>query len=149
MKTDIKLVDTTFGINPQAKAVLHYLSARDCNDIAPGFNLANHQVATRLMHNGREEGVALVCQKYGQNNPTAYRVIWWAEHRNSDGIFVDWFDTPELSDSFNMVPTSRDFPDDGSKYDHETETHGRKCFGYAEIAPVVEFIESKVREFFV
>ena len=141
---DDKLIDTDFGINYQAFAVLQYLKHVQIEDLATDYQRYNHSACTRLMHNCREQGIAIVLSRPADD---VKRVIWWAEHRNSDGIFVDWFDTEKLSDTFNYVPTVRDMPEDGSKWDFDTGSSGRKCFGHAEIAPVCRFITDLVGDF--
>lgn len=141
---DHKFADLTFGISHQAYAVLQYVSRYSGEDICADFKWPGHGTETRLFHNCREQGIAIVMRR---PNDDMRRVIWWAEHRNSDGIFVDWFDKERLTDSWNDVPTVADLADDGSKWDYDKGTYGRKCFGYADIGRVVDFIIGKAKEF--
>ena len=93
--------DPSFGLKSQALMVLAQLSKEEPN-FAPynqRYSEYEVQIDSYPMYNGRETGVCLVVQRGWMGNPREDALhIFFAEHRNSDGIrFWIWKERPPFN----------------------------------------------------
>lgn len=80
----------TFGLEPQAMAILHMLAGREPSFARwdPEFKHYDVRIETFPWYNGRERGIALVVHRnYGCSGPCL--ILTFGECRNSDDIFVE------------------------------------------------------------
>lgn len=84
----MKCADLTFGINPQAWAVLQLLSAVELNKHPQGLR----RISTFPWFNGRERGICLVASRH-PNQPCL--LLAFGEDRKSDRIFVEFWEQEE------------------------------------------------------
>lgn len=119
------LVDTTLGIKSQAYAILHCLVDRyiDLKGLYP---------QTAAWYNGREKGIVIFMHSWSANKQIN---ISFGDHRNSDSIFVDVWETEGTMNP----PTVKDFTE-------EAYTN-RRYFGYMEILPAVEYIIESAQKY--
>jgi len=87
--------DPSFGLNAQALAILHFLAG-----MTPSFapfdpTLGCYKVCIRTFpwYNGREMGVALIIHREAMSAGPC-RIIAFGESRNSDAIFVEYWEEP-------------------------------------------------------
>lgn len=131
------LVDTTFGVKTQARAILQYLSGREpaFAKYDRGYYMAS--IDTRPWYNGRETGVALVMEGKDGNR----LVVTFGEVRTSDSIFVDRWETNDLTDKFNSVVTAADFPEAAYK-------NSRKTFRPGYVGDAADYIYGLLEEYY-
>lgn len=113
----LTVADQNLNVSPAARAILALLSTRE-----PEFLPFNHdarmfegELHTRTVYNGRERGYAIVVVRsfktdpakktFVKNRTTLFGIVFFAENRNSDDIFVQTCLTDTLADNFNLVVT--------------------------------------------
>ena len=123
--------DLTFGLNPQALAILHMLAGRDPEFADYENGHYDFHMKTFPWYNGRERGICLVVSPSYVGAPRALHIAF-GEDRRSDAIFVDvWEDV-----TADNGPTLRD----ASPEAFEEAYQNRKHFNYGQIGQAVEAI---------
>lgn len=120
------LIDTTFGLNNQALALLHFMAA--CEPDFTPYEGGRYQMYARTFpfYNGRERGFAVVLRRH-ISAPEAL-VITAFECRNSDALLIRSWRTSEW---YMNGPTVADVPFKSAE---------EKSFGYADIGHAAEHI---------
>lgn len=135
MTTASRCADTSFGLAPQAWALLHMLSAKE-PFFAPYVEATGRYMAsiqTYPWYNGREMGVALVVSKDGVG---PCKVITFGENRNSDHLFVEHWSLDEC-------------PTNGLHIDlHQSEETSRALFQHGRLNDAMSYIIDVMEEFY-
>lgn len=130
------------GANGQAQAVLAYMSAQ-CEGIEPSWNEERGEfdanVEVNRFHNCREQGYVVSMRSKDYRRQIN---IVFAEHRNSDCIFIVEFELGTLN-----PPTIKDIPNDHpwskSKYDYD------KSFPWGEAEQAARYIIERLEKFWM
>lgn len=127
-----RCADPSFGIKPQALAILHMLAGID--PIFADWDGKHYQVEIQTFpwYNGREAGVCLVMESgpYQKSNSLLY--VAFGECRHSDRIFVEHWEAPEPLNCPTLE--ARD-----PKVSDETYAH-RQTYAFGEIGKVTRYI---------
>jgi hypothetical protein len=137
----MKNFDPTFGIDPQARALLQVLSTEHIGELPEGAQYLT--VETYPFYNGRERWVGItvrpdiVTNKAGKNlhGHKALHIIF-GENRKSDDLCVQhWYSSVGMN-----PPTLADMP--------EASYSGRSYFGYLKIHQAADHIYSTIRDYY-
>jgi len=137
--------DLTFGLSPQALAILHLLSQRETEFAELESGHYKVCIETTPWYNGLEKGVALQIFK-GWDPSGPCRIIVFGERREDDGIFVEYWDQSEPP--FNAPDiTQRDsqFWDEEGKWYEEVF---REVFSRDETYRVADRVYELMSEFY-
>jgi len=112
-------IDLTFNLSWQSEVLLRILQnsiechcLEDWEKATTLEDLDDLRIETFPLYNCRERGICLVVDVYaGRPSPTL--LIFFAEHRNTDSLFV-WCE--ETEKSFMNGPTINDFGEESYKY---------------------------------
>lgn len=138
MRTEI--VDLTFGINDQARAVLHMLSDRspDFAEYENGFYKVWTQ--TRPWYNGREKGFVVSMQNMSKNSCSKAINIAVFEYRSADNLCVlSW------TDQFMYSPEI-DFQGTLDKAYKSESSEPDASFDHGEIGKCADWIYEKLAD---
>ena len=131
------IADSTLGLSGPALSILAILAQRE-PDFAP-YDRERHEyqyvAQTSAWYNGREQGVCLVIRPYGHTSRKCL-LVTFGEHRSSDNIFVDAW---ESEGTFLNPPTVEDYSDEAYK--------ARKFFDYGRVDQAVSHIVAVIRAF--
>jgi hypothetical protein len=105
----MRLVDITFGLKPQALALLHYLADNDIEFyLKDEEDAAGYKTRTFPSYNGRERGVCLEVSNFRSPSCNNTLYIVWGDVRTSDEIFVQhWVQ----AGSVYNYPASESYPE--------------------------------------
>ena len=115
----MKNIDLSFNLSSKAEALLKLLEDNvECVilDAYEGVSVAvddlDHlEIRTAPLYNCRERGICL-CVSVSVDSPSPRLLIFFAEHRNSDGLIVLW---DEVNEAFLNPPTINDFSEESYK----------------------------------
>lgn len=133
-----KIVDTTFGLNNQALAVLYFLD-RYKADFIPEDEEYKISLQTCPWYNGREKGFCISMGHYIKNNWLHIAVF---EYRNTDNLCALKWET--TSPYWNLATIE----EAGKVAYADDSSNPTISFGYGEIGKCAKWIYDALKEYY-